>query len=496
MEWLRVDWVCRAAFVFTTVSLSSCGDDSNPGTDEPTSTGPAGVSSSGPTPAPDTDATSLPGSSGPGAASTTAVADDTTADETGSPIKLDVGGGQDGNTVRLTGRVVAPNGEIPIAGALVYVTGQPPAGIPDGVYCDECQVLGPNDAYAVTAPNGTFEILAGAGLSGGSLSLVVKKGQFMRIEPFEITVESGEQAVSEAQTRLPSVYDPAVGHYIPRIALGYASFADRLEDVLAKFGLGQLQIVGAGEKLVPGTEPFDIFENGGGNGGFNTPGTIADLVSDPDWLDDYHIVFLPCSGNTHAGVLDMTRIQNIRDWVAAGGRWYASDYSNEWLEHVFPDYQTLVGEPDNADGGSYSSTATILDDGLLAWLDALPADYKDINPVNPGLGYPTLNTLPTVETVGNYSTVASVAQIFVPDGMGGQVDVGHKVWLEGPGGGVVGDHPLTIAGTFGCGRLQFTSYHTTSGGSYYGLTPQELVLLYTILEIGVCQENPLPPPQG
>ena len=28
------------------------------------------------------------------------------------------------------------------------------------------------------------------------------------------------------------------------------------------------------------------------------------------------------------------------------------------------------------------------------------------------------------------------------------------------------------------------------------LTSQELVLFYTILEIGVCQENPLPPPEG
>jgi hypothetical protein len=32
--------------------------------------------------------------------------------------------------------------------------------------------------------------------------------------------------------------------------------------------------------------------------------------------------------------------------------------------------------------------------------------------------------------------------------------------------------------------------------TYIGLTPQELVLLYLILEIGVCQTPYLPPPLG
>ena len=53
--------------------------------------------------------------------------------------------------------------------------------------------------------------------------------------------------------------------------------------------------------------------------------------------------------------------------------------------------------------------------------------------------------------------------------------------------------PLTVTGQFGCGKLQFTSYHMAEFFDYVGLSPQELVLIYTILEIGVCQD-PLPPP--
>jgi hypothetical protein len=54
---------------------------------------------------------------------------------------------------------------------------------------------------------------------------------------------------------------------------------------------------------------------------------------------------------------------------------------------------------------------------------------------------------------------------------------------------------LTVTAQYGCGKIQFTSYHTAEFFDYVGLSPQELVLIYTILEIGVCQE-PLPPPQG
>jgi hypothetical protein len=84
--------------------------------------------------------------------------------------------------------------------------------------------------------------------------------------------------------------------------------------------------------------------------------------------------------------------------------------------------------------------------------------------------------------------------------MGGQVDVGHKVWIEGPGAESWGvppadsNWPLTITGEYGCGRIMFTAYHTVESGGYVGLSPQELVLMYLILEIGVCQ-TPYAPPQ-
>ena len=49
-------------------------------------------------------------------------------------------------TAQLTGTVYSPNLEIPIAGALVYLTTTDPEPVPDGVYCAECVSL-PCDAH-------------------------------------------------------------------------------------------------------------------------------------------------------------------------------------------------------------------------------------------------------------------------------------------------------------------------------------------------------------
>jgi hypothetical protein len=149
--------------------------------------------------------------------------------------------------------------------------------------------------------------------------------------------------------------------------------------------------------------------------------------------------------------------------------------------------------------GVYDSLADVLDPGMLDWLEALPNVLKDINPLNDE-NHPTLFQLPQLLTVDNWSGIQyPLPEIFVDDDMGNPVNVGHKAWLEGPGGGggipVNHIHPLTVTAQYGCGKIQFTSYHTAEFFDYVGLSPQELVLIYTILEIGVCQE-PLPPPQG
>ena len=319
----------------------------------------------------------------------------------------------------------------------------------------------------------------------------------MRVTPIDIA--PGPTDLPDAMVELPGEWNPGQGLYIPKIAIADGGY-DRIEDALGKFGLGDTMISNYTESTIPGTESFDLYNNGRNptSDGFISQGDMSTLVNDPNKLNQYHIIFVPCSYDTYSDQLTQQGIQNIRDWVAAGGRWYVADWSNEWMWKVFPEYQNFYGGND-ADLGSYDSLADVLDDGLLEWLTALPAPLKDINPLNDE-PHPTLFQLPKVMTVDNWSGIQyPLPEILVDDGMGGQVNVGHRVWLEGPGDGwdipINPPHPLTVTGQYGCGKIQFTSYHTAEFFDYVGLSPQELVLIYTILEIGVCQQD-LPPPEG
>jgi hypothetical protein len=113
----------------------------------------------------------------------------------------------------LRGKVVAPEGTIPIAGALVYLTTTQPAEIPDGVYCDKCVHLPDGTPHTTTRTDGSFDMDAPA----GAYTLVVQKGAFRRVRALQVM--SGDQTVAQPLTTLPSITDKAAGDDIPKIAV-------------------------------------------------------------------------------------------------------------------------------------------------------------------------------------------------------------------------------------------------------------------------------------
>jgi hypothetical protein len=391
----------------------------------------------------------------------------------------------------LTGTVHAPNGTVPVSGALVYLTDTMPTPPVDGVYCEECvEFTCEQTQGTLTGIDGSFSLDAD---SGTGKYLVVQKGQFLRVT--QMDVAAGTTAMPQAQTDLPGEWNPPGGEWMPRIAVGDGSY-DRIEDALGKLGLGDTMIATMEETLVGGTAAFDLYDNGRdpATDGHTSQGSFASLLDSPSMLAQYHIIFIPCSSDVTN--LTPTRIQNIRDWVEAGGRWYASDWSGEMIRDVFPEYQNFYESAGSLDLGSYDAPSTTPDQGLEDWLGALPPALQDINPLNDEV-HPTLSGLPNIPTEDNWSGIQpNLPEILVDDGQGGQVNTGHRVWLEGSGGSspiLPGDHPLAITAQFGCGKLQFTSFQAAEFFNYVGLSPQELVLMYTILEIGVCQEDiPLP----
>lgn len=398
--------------------------------------------------------------------------------------KFDVGGADLGGNdtdgcgispdATLTGTVYAPNMQLPISGALVYVTSGPVEPPTDGVYCAECVKLSCDTPGTYTKPDGTFVLPV---VSGPNQKLVVQKGQFLRV--IDLSIAPGATALSADQTHLPGQWDPAGGMWIPRIAV-YDTDPDKVKNVLAKFGLGQVDGSGA---LIDGTERFALVSDA-------SPSFLEDLAE----MNKYHIIFVPCASTKYwpnAPTVPASRRDNVQAYVAAGGKWYATDHSNEYIEEPFPDYQEFhePGMPDIQP--AYDSDGKVVDPDLLAWLQALPPGLKDI-----GGGYPTLNNLPGITTQLNYSGIDVIQPIIVKDMEGKDVDVGHHTWVEGPCESCSNPQtirPMAITGQYGCGRMMYSTFENSSD-DHPGLSPQELVLLYMILEIGVCFESTPPPP--
>jgi hypothetical protein len=94
--------------------------------------------------------------------------------------------------------------------------------------------------------------------------------------------------------------------------------------------------------------------------------------------------------------------------------------------------------------------------------------------------------------VDNWNTIEAVTPVQV-----GTDDEGLPL-MDSPRAYVIGGHgtstpkkPLTVTyEPAGCGRVLYSTYHTTDS-AHSGLVPQERVLLYLVMEIGVCKEGPI-----
>jgi hypothetical protein len=411
-----------------------------------------------------------------------------------------------GTTGTLHGTVWAPGNaprqvpagqEIPIYGALVSVTSVLPDPIPQGVYCASC--VWPAARGAVSDERGRFTI---PDVPPGTWYLTVEKGQFRRTS--RVTIEAGQTMwLSETQTTLPNVHDPDRGLWIPRIALALGSY-DALEDVFGKLGLGRVNAWGAFE-AGSAKDVIDVYDNRGTAQSGVTLGTLGDLVTDLERMMTYHIIFIPCSGNQNTAVLrEQGVLGNLRDYVEAGGRLYVTDWSGEWFDAVFPGPVDLgpegidtpalaydaatdtwaVGLFGSADGFHYNSpNAQAVDEHLWGWLDGqkAPSPLSDrATDIDPD-GFYIEGNWNTIEALSPYSAGT--------DELGQPVVAEPHTFVAGGSEHVpLPRRPMTV--TFepaGCGRVMYSTYHTNDH-THVGLTAQERVLIYLIMEMLVCHD--------
>ncbi len=400
-------------------------------------------------------------------------------DTGGDRVQDDGGSGFDGWDVSgpqtvLRGVVWSPGHIVPISGALVYFALTDPAPIPPHAYPENC-IDPPSPYFAFSAPDGSFEVHA----APGDYQLVVQKGQFRRVRPITVPA-TGPVDLPDEPTTLPA--RPGDGDTIPNIALSFAMDAgDHIEDVLAKLTMGE---VDAGNRLVHGSEPFDIY-----NIAPYPPSET--LLRDLTRMLGYHIIFFPCTiagsfddpqlNDPTAPLTDPTVQANLRAYVEAGGKLYATDMMYDVFETALPEYVDICGDDAVLDDGdreawAYPATASgwtsrgySVDADLSAWLDAI------------GIGHDRLDFMENFVWVDDY--------LVRLDPLPGE-SAGPKVWVEGDfvleAGRIV---PLTLTFQHGGGKVLFSTYHTVGDGwspGHDGILPQEYVLVYLIMEIGVC----------
>jgi hypothetical protein len=235
----------------------------------------------------------------------------------------------------IKGRVCAPSANVFVNGADVWV---------EGTGCNG----EPFEVRTTSDIDGTYYLLD---VPCGVHTLNIEKGSFAATHPVQIA--PGQLLdVTGAANKL------CFGATSAKIAVLSGTW-DNLAGLLDQLGLR-----------------YDFFNDAGDQG---ADGTILDLLSDPQRLKSYKILFANCGGTVgwlpkeHAAVMP-----NIKDFVLSGGSLYMSDYAWVLGEWAFPDKVTWYNNDDPNSMGTGNSpqvipsgtkvTATVADGTLASYL--------------------------------------------------------------------------------------------------------------------------------
>jgi hypothetical protein len=417
----------------------------------------------------------------------------------GGPGGEDAGNQQDvyyePPNAHVTGIVYAPNGRtftppLTVSGALVYLTESAPPAIPLQVYCERCTEVPSGAHFVKTDASGAFDL----NVWSGPYIMVIQKGQFRLVR--SINVGAGQTfEVPPEDTTLPSSNSTDGNDTIPRMALLSGNY-DQLEDLLAKVGFAGLD---TSTNEVDWNAPIhmDVYDNQGnlpptGSQAYNAyKGTALSLLTNYELLKSYHIIFVPCAYTNDEVVTNATAQANLKQYVKEGGKLYVADYSYDYMRQVWDmvHFRNEDGNPPTPGTGNsgpmYNSQGHAVDTDLYAWLEAQ----------QPGWGGDSL------VLKEDWDLVTDLTSGYIGDDPeNGAQYAKPDVIVEGPHDSTskwstpgVTNYPLTVGFPYGCGRVLYTTYHTVGemSGPHAGIEVQERILIYLIMEIGVCQTGPI-----
>ena len=196
-------------------------------------------------------------------------------------------------TTRISGKVYAPNGTLPLPGVTVFVPNAKLDPIPATQTCDRCGAPPSGNPLVSTTsgPDGSFALDDAPATTG--VKLVVQSGRWRRETTIPVVAACTETVVDAALTRMPR--NPGEGD-VPRIAV-VTGGADAIECVVRKTGLdaSQFTVAGGAGRVhlyagLGGTDAMDV-DSGG-----QTMLPATELWSTVEALRQYDIVVLGCEG--------------------------------------------------------------------------------------------------------------------------------------------------------------------------------------------------------
>jgi hypothetical protein len=248
----------------------------------------------------------------------------------------------------VTGTVFAPNGELPVPKASVYVpngsTTEPwglsvfTDGVANGALA--CDIQGPPLVLGTTYADGRFVLRDVP--AGTEFPLVVQLGHWRRVIRVPKLTACTTTALDPSLTRLPRRQGETHPlDAIPLMALSTGQ-EDALECVLRKLGVDDFEFSNAG-----GKGRIQFYRDNGArctDGGGSCTGDTPDylqLTAAHATLDQYDAVLFPCNGGPHdIAATHKTRVldsaQNRTAYVNKGGRALFTHFSYAWLYNQPP----------------------------------------------------------------------------------------------------------------------------------------------------------------
>ncbi|MBL9007431.1 MAG: carboxypeptidase regulatory-like domain-containing protein [Myxococcales bacterium] len=382
----------------------------------------------------------------------------------------------------ISGRVNIPAGNLPIPGAYVYIPNSALKPITTGPSCERCDTLfsGEPVARTQTGLDGTFKLNNVP--IGENVPLVVQVGKWRRQINVSYAEPCSDTVLPYEDTRLPRSQEEG---NIPKIALATGG-KDTLECLVRRLGIADSEFTlpsGSGRvNLYAGKEGTSAFSPTFNGGGMFPP--APSLWSNATTLNSYDMFIGSCEGGGTPNNETPQSIQNVFDFVNAGGRVFASHYHHYWVR-AQPAWSPLM-------------TFNIRQDLLTVTADINTQFNRGSNLANwlmdPAVsGSLTLGKLPLTlaqNTLQSVDTTKVQTWITVPASQNIQY--------------VSFDTPTTATDAQKCGRFVLSDIHVSSSSDQAGplspfptgcigtgLSPQEKALIFLLFDLSSCIEPPI-----